>query len=130
MSKFLGLLFLILPLQVFALTKVDFAWDPPADISRVAGYHLCYGPAAGAHPTCADAKLATTFSLVDLPDGTWFFAAKSYGANGLESGWSNEVSIKLDSVPPGIPRNFRQVAIKVNVVWKDGTPIVTAVVAK
>jgi len=130
MRKVFFLLAVLLPIHAIALSTVDLAWDAPADASRVAGYRVCYGAVAGSHPACLDAGTALTISIPSLPDGNYFFAAKSYAANGQESGWSNEVALTLNSTPPGAPANLRTVTVKVAVKFINGKPVISAIVSR
>lgn len=125
------ILFILLAFSgiVNATTDVSFAWDLPVDASKVLGYKLCYGNATSIYPTCVDAKNTLAQTITALPDGKYFFAVKAYSANSMESAWSNEVVLTFDTVKPGTPQNLRSVNLKVAVHFKNGKPIVTALIA-
>lgn len=43
------------------------------------------------------------FTLVAVPDGTWYWILTAYDTSNNESGKSNEVSATVDSIAPGAP---------------------------
>lgn len=54
-----------------------------------------------------DVENVTEFTVSNLPNGELFFAATAYDNDGNESIYSNEISLRLDTVPPGRPLNFK-----------------------
>jgi len=74
--------------------SVTLAWDANSE-SDLAGYRVYYGAVSrtyGAPLDVPGTPAAPTFTVADLPAGTWYFAVTAYNAAGLESGFSNEVS--------------------------------------
>jgi len=106
------LLILSLPSPGYAM-DVTLAWDPNTE-PDLAGYMIYYGTepsdsydgvgaADGDSPIDMPldqdedpdpSKVQST--LHDLPEGTYFIAAIAYSTEGLESGYSNEVSTLSD----------------------------------
>jgi hypothetical protein len=103
MKRLYAALLISLPLSVSAATAT-LKWNPPADLTGIAGYELRYGTAAGARTKVVDVPGATvnTVSVADLPNGTtYYFAVRSRDANKtVFSDDSNEVSLKVGLPPP------------------------------
>jgi len=91
------LLFLVYSVPVFA-ADVTLSWDPNSE-SDLAGYMLYYGTASGVYGTPITLGIQTTFTITDLPPGTYYFALTAFNTRGLESGFSNEVSATISSQP-------------------------------
>ena len=77
---------------------LTLSWDPNSE-SDLAGYKLYYGTASGIYGTPITLGIETTYTITGLPPGTYFFALKAFNTQGLESGFSNEVSTTI-SPPP------------------------------
>ena len=83
-------------------------WDPPTTnedgtpLTDLAGYRLYYGRASGTYSTTVDVHNVRTYTVTNLAEGTWFFAATAYDTTGNESRYSNEVSkaLKVAPAPP------------------------------
>ena len=58
-----------------------------------------------------------TVSLLDVPDGTYFWVLTAYDISGNESGYSNEVTTSLDSTSPAPPQNFLLKLIQKIIAW-------------
>ncbi len=95
-----GCLLLVLhlgPGQVFgaaqpATYSLTLSWDPSPS-PEVVGYRLYYGVVSGAYTTSLVAGNVATFPVSGLLAGvTYYFALTAIDAEGLESGYSNEVS--------------------------------------
>ncbi len=92
---------------------VGLAWN--ASTGTVAGYRIYQSDTAGSYNKAtqkvADVGQALRQATVTIPvqDGrTVYFVATAYDAAGNESGFSNEVSyVTPDTIPPGIPGDFR-----------------------
>ncbi len=101
----LGLLLLAIASPA-AAGSVRLYWDPNPE-PDLAGYVLVWGSAPGVY-TQSTTVDGTTVSheVLDLPDGTWYFAVRAFNAAGLHSTYSNEVVINLTTVvtPPTITR--------------------------
>ncbi len=71
--------------------QVTLAWDASTD-PDIAGYKVYYGNSSGSHQTVIDVGNTTTYTILNLLDGTiYYFAATGYNTSGIESGYSNEV---------------------------------------
>ena len=101
-----GILFFALlhnPVQAFNARlpdpySVTLTWDPGTS-PEVAGYHLYYGAASGNYTNSIVMGNATTVTVSRLSSGvTYFFAVTAIGADGQESGFSDEISLV-----PGLP---------------------------
>jgi len=72
--------------------QTTLVWTPSTS-SGVTGYKLYVGTASGAYTTSYDTGTATSYTVTGLTYGTaYYFATTAYGADGVESGYSNEVS--------------------------------------
>ena len=103
MKRFLlALLIVLIPCMSQAM-DVTLKWDPNTE-SDLAGYKIYFGQTKGGPYTGAGSpiiiyKTATGFvatspewKVPNLASGTWYFVATAYDTEGLESGYSNEVS--------------------------------------
>jgi hypothetical protein len=71
---------------------VTLLWDPGSR-PDITGYKLHYGTTPRNYTTTVDVGKVTSFTLRDLEQRTYYFAATSYNAAGRESGFSNEVFV-------------------------------------
>jgi hypothetical protein len=71
--------------------SVTLAWDPSPD-PAVTGYLLQYGTQSGVYTSQIDVGNRTQYSLLSIPEGTYYFVVVSYNAIGGISGPSAEVS--------------------------------------
>ena len=79
-------------LSAYATGSVTLAWNASTDPS-VVGYNVYYGGASGAYTNEICAGNATNATISGLIQGTtYYFAATTYAASGLESPFSSEVS--------------------------------------
>ena len=91
-SFLFSVLFAVMQLSAFATASVTLAWNASTD-PGVAGYNVYYGGASGAYTNELCAGNATNATISGLVEGTtYYFAATSYVASGLESPFSSEVS--------------------------------------
>ena len=83
-------------------------WDAPTTytddtpLTDITGYRIYWGPASGAYldsrtigmPSCVDVTgtMQCTYTLTELPAGTYFFAVTVFNAEGYESAFSNEAT--------------------------------------
>jgi hypothetical protein len=78
------------------------AWDAPATnsdgsaLTNLAGYKIHYGPSSGNYTGVLDVGLTTSYSLSELPAGTYYFTVTAYNQSGIESERSNEVSKTIE----------------------------------
>lgn len=99
----------ILLLSLLFLTSLiagpaRMAWDPNPE-TDLAGYRIYWGPTTRGYTNSATFGKTTTNEVI-LPSGVYFFAVTAYATNGLESDYSNEITI---TVKPGAPQNLRQI---------------------
>ena len=80
------------------------AWNACTD-PNVAGYNVYYGGASGAYTNEICAGNATNATISGLVEGaTYYFAATTYAASGMESPFSSEVSYLVPlNVPIVVP---------------------------
>jgi uncharacterized protein YtpQ (UPF0354 family) len=100
---------------------VSLAWDPNTE-PVLAGYWLFYGTASGQYSTQLDVGNVNTFTVSNLVPGTYYFAAKAYGINGEQSGFSNEavkVIAPVDTTPPvvSIVRSLNVTTSAATISW-------------
>ncbi len=84
---------MLLALKSVAVTpSVSLAWDSSSD-SSVVGYKIYYGTNSHDYTTVVDVGNVTT-ALINLPafGQTYYFAATTYDATGLESDFSSEAN--------------------------------------
>ena len=92
--------FAVMQLSAFATGSVTLAWNASTD-PNVAGYNVYYGGACGAYTNKICAGNATNATISGLTQGTtYYFAATTYAASGMESPYSSEVSCL---VPLNVP---------------------------
>ncbi len=72
--------------------QVSLAWDTSTD-PIVASYKIYSGTSSSIYSQNVNVGLTNTYTVTNLTEGqTYYFAATAIGSNGLESGYSNEVS--------------------------------------
>ena len=92
---------LLLVLAGSALAQdVTLVWDPNSE-ADFAGYKVYYGTASGVYGAPIVIGAQTTYTIQNLPAGTYFFAVTAYNKAGLESGYSNEVTKTISASPAG-----------------------------
>jgi fibronectin type 3 domain-containing protein len=86
-----GLMALI-ALPALADFSIPLAWNPSAD-STVAGYKIYFGGASHAYTNSIDVGNVTNAVITGLAENaTYYFAATTYDASGVESDFSNEAA--------------------------------------
>lgn len=91
-------LFLVISAASAQASTLTLGWDPAAS---AAGYIVVYGTASGSYTGQVDVGNVTQASISGLAASTtYYFAVKSYGSTGLQSGLSAEVSGKTPSTTP------------------------------
>jgi hypothetical protein len=94
--KLIAILILFaLPLQA---GEVTLAWDA-VQAGNLAGYRIYIGDAPGTYSRSIQTGNVTIFKVVNLADGTHYFAATAYDSSGGESGYSNEVFTTIAPAP-------------------------------
>lgn len=82
--------------------SVTLAWNRVAD-PIVAGYNVYYGSKSGGYTNEVNANNATNITISGLISGvTYYFAATTYSAAGMESPFSSEVSYLVPTIPLGV----------------------------
>ena len=90
-----------------AATDVQFVWN--ANTEPDMGEYRIYQSAtpgidpAGMTPVAIIPAPATSYLLVGVPDGGFYWVLTAVDTTGNESGPSNEVTLGLDSTAPGSP---------------------------
>src|SRR5207249_4246245 len=80
--------------------QVTLTWDPNT-YPDLAGYKLYYGTSSGSYQFSVDVGNQTSYSLAGLLEGQiYYFAVTAYNSSGVESAFSNEVSIAIADVTP------------------------------
>ncbi len=87
-----------------ASITAPLAWNPSADTS-VVGYKIYYGVASHGYSNSVDVGNVTNTTITGLSENvTYFFAATTYNASGVESDFSNEATflanVTIDPLPP------------------------------
>jgi hypothetical protein len=96
-QNYIYVLVALLKLPV-AAANVALVWNPDAD-PAVLGYHIYYGGASGAYNKKISIGVTTNVTIAGLmPGATYYFAASAYGAGGLESPLSAEVSCRVPTM--------------------------------
>jgi len=99
-SFLFSVLFAVMQLSAFASGSVTLAWNASTD-PTVAGYNVYYGGASGAYTNEISVGNATNATISGLVQGTtYYFAATTYAASGMESPFSSEVSYLI---PMNVP---------------------------
>lgn len=102
------------PCASYAASDVTLAWDANTE-TDLAGYKIYYGTAprpadatreSNPYPNVIDVQNVTTYTVANLANGAWCFAATAYNTGGAESEFSNEVCTNLN-VPPAAPKTMR-----------------------
>jgi len=117
---FLLIVLLSLAVRCGDCAEVSLAWNPSVT-STVTGYKVYWGPSSRNYEHAQDAGNQTTWTVVALEPGTYFFAVTAYDPD-TESGYSNEVSAFIDSEePPPEPVIFEITSHPVSVDWYGAT---------
>jgi oxalate decarboxylase/phosphoglucose isomerase-like protein (cupin superfamily) len=99
-SFLFSVLLAVMQFSACATGSVTLAWSPSTDPS-VAGYNIYYGGASGTYTNMISVGNATNATISGLDQGTtYYFAATTYTAAGVESSFSSEVSYL---VPLNVP---------------------------
>jgi hypothetical protein len=83
---------------------VTISWQAPRDntdgsvLTNLSGYKIYYGGASGEYSSSIDLPNPSlnSYLVQNLPAGQYYFTVTSYNSDGVESGFSPEVSATLD----------------------------------
>jgi fibronectin type 3 domain-containing protein len=79
--------------------QVELAWDGSTE-SDLGGYKVYYGTVSRDYDVSLNVGNWTSCTISSLEHGeTYYFAVTAYNTEGSESGYSNEVSIKIGTTP-------------------------------
>ena len=121
-SFLFSVLFAVMQLSAFATASVTLAWNASTDPS-VVGYNVYYGGASGAYTNELCAGNATNITISGLVQGTtYYFAATSYAASGLESSFSSEVSYLVPLNAPIVNQPPTLDPLNNLIVYEDAKP--------
>lgn len=115
-SVLFAILLALIPLPTLATVvatnrSVTLVWNKCTN-SCVAGYNIYYGGACGAYTNRICAGNATNATISGLTLGaTYYFAATSYTASGVESQFSSEVSCWVSTNAPVLSCSNAYVAV-------------------
>ena len=70
---------------------VRLAWDAKTE-PNLAGYKIYYGAASRSYKTTIVLGNVTTYTVIRLNPGTYYFCVTAYYTSGIETNYSNEVS--------------------------------------
>ena len=84
-------LLLLLTSARLEAASVTLAWDPSPD-PAVTGYRLLFGTTSRVYTAQVDVGKRTQYSLLAIPEGTYYFVVVAYDANALTSDPSEEVT--------------------------------------
>ena len=111
-SRKLGVLTFLAALLIGAPANaitLNFVWEAPttntdgSPYTDQGGYKFYRGTKSGVYGAPVKLGLGTTYLLNVSTPGTYFYAVTAFDTSGNESGFSNEVSFSVDSVPPKAP---------------------------
>ena len=106
LSGLLACFWVALAMTLAQAQQVQLSWNTPlqADGTPLTGptsYWLYYGSQRGQYQTRVPVGMATEYTVTNLSPGqTYYFAIKAYNTAGMESTFSNEVSVTLPLPPP------------------------------
>jgi len=109
------ILFLLIPCTLYLIptalhaageAQATLAWDANTE-PGITGYKIYWGPSSGNYTSSKDAGNNTSATITGLDEGkTYYFAATAYNGDGVESGYSSQVSYTIpysDSDEDGVP---------------------------
>ena len=102
--KILAVLAIMLISVSAGAAEVTLAWDANTE-ADLAGYKIYYGSASRVYENTITVDLTPQKVVTDLADGLVFFAVTAFDDQGNESGFSNEVSVDIDTIAPQVVVN-------------------------
>lgn len=121
---FLAIVLVLFMVSTASAWTVTFTWQPNPE-SDLAGYKIYQGLNAGGpyvivgDPITLDmlGDASSPEWTIDVEaDGHYYWVATAYDTSENESGYSNEVNQRLDSVPPSPPTGLKKL-IKIIISW-------------
>lgn len=113
MKKILiALILLLLTVSPVYAGEATLSWDAPTTnvdgtpLTDLGGYKVYCGTASRVYGAPVDVGKVLTYKVINLSEGTKYFAVTAYDISGNESEYSNEVS-KMISMKPGCPNNLK-----------------------
>lgn len=106
------ILFVLLCTAAFAQTSVTLAWDANTE-TNLGGYKVYWGTASRVYGAPVTLGKVTTYKLTGLPCGVSLYFAVTAIDNGtppMESGYSNEPTVRLLCAPTGLKITATSVA--------------------
>ena len=92
--------------------EVTLTWDAPDAPAEPIGYRIYQGLASGVYDKHADAGTQMEWTMQGLEPGKmYYFAATALYEDGVESGYSNEVSKLIPVI--GVPGTLRITGVRV-----------------
>ncbi|MBA2353418.1 MAG: IPT/TIG domain-containing protein, partial [Acidobacteria bacterium] len=86
-----------------AAGSVSLYWDANSE-PDLAGYVLVYGTAPGVYTQSVSLPAsATTHEMTSLADGLYYFAVRAFSTGGVQSTYSNEVTVSMPFVASSTP---------------------------
>ena len=93
---------------VVGAKPVSLDWNDNTE-ADLAGYKVYRGTVSGG-PYSEIASVTESFYTDEVTvDGSYFWVVTAYDTEGLESGYSNEVSLVLDTTPPEPPTGLQAI---------------------
>lgn len=110
----------LMPIICFA-GDATVTWTPPTQntdgsaLTNLAGYQIVYGTSAAALTQAIQvpSPSTTTYTVTNLPTGTWYFAVKAYNSANTYSDISNVASKVVSVAPPAPPTNLHVIDVVV-----------------
>jgi hypothetical protein len=109
---------MIMACAVFS-SDVKVTWTPIDTTNNVAGYGIYYGPSSRNYTNSITTGYVTSLIVSNLPPNTTlFFSGVTYGYNGLQTDFGNEVQVTTLSTTNGLPSAVKDFTItKVDAIY-------------
>ena len=84
-----------------ATGSVSLAWDAPTQnlngtpITNLSGFNVYYGTASRTYTHMINVRNVTSYTVNSLPSATYYFAITTYDSSGIESDYSDEISLTI-----------------------------------
>ena len=109
------------PKYMFSVADVETELDDANVETDLAGYNVFQSTEAGVYDNTSPIGTIScgpnddpccTYTTIDLPDNTYFFVVTAFDNDNNESGYSNEVTKRIDTTPPTAPKSLLIEAIE------------------